>query len=205
MSELTLSGLDRKVAELRQVLAQRDPLLLARTSGAAFSDGLLRLAVWQRVVAVDPADYVVRDAATGAALDLLTQALVAYYLHTADGTRPAGRWIAFTELPEGRFYTRAFQGYTGQKLARAFLEDQQRFAAAAVRLGGEAESFADVAYRFLALPHVPVLAVCWLGDDDFPSSYQLLFDAHLHHQLPTDGCAILGSMLSGRLLHEAGY
>jgi hypothetical protein len=69
-----------------------------------------------------------------------------------------------------------------------------------VRLGGVTEDFADVSFRFQALPYVPVLAVCWQGDEDFPSSYQLLFDAHTPSHLPTDGCAILGSMLTRRLI-----
>ncbi|MFN2105113.1 MAG: DUF3786 domain-containing protein [Candidatus Promineifilaceae bacterium] len=42
-------------------------------------------------------------------------------------------------------------------------------------------------------------AVCWLGDEDFPTSYRILFDRSIEHHLPTDACAILGSMLTTRL------
>jgi hypothetical protein len=44
--------------------------------------------------------------------------------------------------------------------------------------------------------------VTWEGDEDFPSTYQILFDAAVSHHLPTDACAILGSILTHRLTAE---
>lgn len=195
-----MTGLAEKVATLRTELSQRDTAVLAKTCGAKLVDGRLRLKVWQTAVTLDPVDFIARYPESGEVLDPLTQALLAYYLHRSDGTLPANSWIAFTELPDGRFYTQAFQGYTGQELARHFGEEVERFEETAVRLGGQPESFANAAFRFQVLPPVPVLAVCWLGDEDFPASYKLLFDAHTAHHLPTDACAIMGSMLTRRLL-----
>ncbi|MBX3056210.1 MAG: DUF3786 domain-containing protein [Anaerolineae bacterium] len=86
------------------------------------------------------------------------------------------------------------------ELAQAFGEDVPRFTATAVTLGGQSESFADVAFSFQPLPLVGILVVCWLGDEEFPTAYQILFDAHISHHLPTDACAILGSMLTRRFL-----
>lgn len=194
------SGLARRVAELRTELCQREVADLAETCGATVEDGRLQMKVWGTAVTISAPEFVVRDAGTGEALDPLTQALVAYYLHTADGTPPANHWIAFTELPNGRFYTQAFQGYTGRELAQAFGNDIDRFRETAVAFWGTAVTFADAAFRFQALPRVPVLVVCWQGDEDFPPSYKILFDAQTPHYLPTDACAILGSMLTRRLL-----
>ncbi len=132
----------------------------------------------------------------------MTQALLAYYLSTSDGMRLTGEWIAFTVLPNGRFYTNAFQGYTGNKLARVFENDVAVFGETAVSIGGQAVEFADAAFRFQILPHVAVLVACWMGDEDFPPSYKVLFDANTSHHLPTDACAIIGSMLTGKLLKQ---
>ena len=200
MSERTLTGLAGRVQELRADLAQRDLSTLVSACGATVVDGRLQMKVWGTAVVLSAPEFVVRDAETGEALDPLTQALVAYYLHTADGAPPADHWIAFTELPHGRFYTQAFQGYTGRELAQTFGNDVVRFRETAVALGGTAVTFADAAFRFQALPRVPVLVVCWQGDEDFPPSYKILFDAQTPHYLPTDACAILGSMLTRQLL-----
>jgi hypothetical protein len=126
--------------------------------------------------------------------------MLAYYFYTADGTPPSGTWISFSELPDGKFYTAAFQGYTGNELAKAFGNDLPTFEAAAKKLGGRKETFADVAYAFRALPQVSLLAAGWAGDEDFPPSYRILFDAHSGHQTTADACAILGSTLTRRLI-----
>jgi hypothetical protein len=43
----------------------------------------------------------------------------------------------------------------------------------------------------------------WLGDEDFPSTCQILFDAAAGHYLPSDAYAILGSTLTRRLIKVA--
>ena len=44
--------------------------------------------------------------------------MILYYLSYADGTPLADRWIGYRELPDGTFYSQAFQGYSGDRLAR---------------------------------------------------------------------------------------
>lgn len=200
MSRDAETGLLRRLGELRAGLSQQDLVELARRCGAELADGCLRMPYWEQLVIIDPADFVARDHLRGVALDQLQQAVIAYYLFTCDGTPPAHAWIAFSELPDGRFYAQAFQGYTGAVLARELGEDVARFAGAAGASGGRQLPFADAAFRFQILPNVPILVACWLGDEDFPSSYKILFDANTAHHMPTDGCAILGSMLTRRLL-----
>lgn len=190
--------LARRIAELHAGLRPRDAVALARRTGARLEAGCLTLPVWGTAVSCTPPDFTPR-AAGGAAVDLMTQALLAYYFTQSDGTLLTGSWIAFTELPDGQFYTAAFQGYTGQQLARAFGNDLQAFAAAAVAAGGHSRPFADRAFVFDVLPRVRVLAAAWQGDDDFPPSYRVLFDANTPRHLPTDACAIVGSTLARRL------
>jgi hypothetical protein len=131
-------------------------------------------------------------------------ALLLYYFHTADGTPLSGRWISFSDLPDGRFYNQAFQGYTGRELSRAFGLDPEGFQRAAMRAGGTPQDFGDLAFKFPILPYVAFLAVLWRGDEDFPSSCQILFDASAPHSLPTDACAVAGSLLTRRLLAARG-
>lgn len=132
----------------------------------------------------------------------LDQALLMYYLTTADGAPLTGNWISFSELQDGRFYIQAFQGYTGQELARAFEDDRFAFEQAAQALGGTPFPLGDAAYAFQALPKTPLLAVYWQGDEDFPASCQVLFDSAANHYLPTDAYAILGSTLTRRLIRH---
>ncbi len=196
------TGLPGRIAELRRVLGERETAVLATNTGAIQSENGLHLMVWGQPALITVPGFVARDADTGQELDMMTQALLAYYFFTSNGTAPANTWIAFTELPNGRFYTNAFQGYTGQKLVRAFGNDVVGFGETAVAVGGSPVEFADAAFQFQTLPKVSVLVACWLGDEDFPPSYKLLFDANISYHLPTDACAIIGSMLTSKLLKQ---
>jgi Domain of unknown function (DUF3786) len=126
-----------------------------------------------------------------------------YYLSHADGTPLSDRWISFSELPDGKFYNQAFQGYTGKRLAQVFKDDRQSFERAAANQGGVRLVHGDASFMFTALPRVPLMAAFWQGDEDFPSNSQILFDAAASHYLPTDAYAILGSTLTQRLVSSS--
>ncbi|MCP5095573.1 MAG: DUF3786 domain-containing protein [Chloroflexi bacterium] len=191
--------LTSRVDVLRAELAQQSALVLAAMSGAKLVKDEIQLRMWGKQVKISVPAFVACDV-EGQQFDPLTQAMLVYYLHTADGTEPSHEWMAFTELADGRFYTHAFQGYTGNELTKQFGDNMEVFRETAVLLGGTAVHFADVAFRFQILPRVALLVACWLGDDDFLTSYRVLFDTAVNHYLPTDGCAILGNMLTRRLM-----
>lgn len=197
--------LSQRIAQLHASLRDADPLLLSARAGAAYDhqEHAFRLPVWENEVLISFPDFVARDAASGRPVNAFVQALIAYYFCTADGTPPAGRWISFSELPDGIFYVQAFQSYTGRELGRHFGNDVAAFSWAAEKCGGDAIALGDAAYVFQVLPRVVLATVAWQGDEDFPPSYRLLFDAAVDHYLTTDACAVLGSALTRRLLREA--
>jgi hypothetical protein len=206
------TNLAARLSTLREALAGQDPAQLAARAGARYDEistspgstgqarGNLHLPVWGREVEIPFPALQAVWLDTGQPLGLLEQSLLAYYFTLTDGSPPENRWIAFSELPDGRFYARAFQGYTSPPLASAFQDNLASFSQAAEATGGQPEALGDAAFVFPALPRVPVLVVAWAGDEDFPTQYQVLFDASAPHHLPTDGCAILGSALVRRLV-----
>lgn len=199
----------RRVEELRQALRQRDPAQLAANTGATLSQlpgdqSEFHLPLWGQPMRLTFPALTAHAGQNQAALPSFQLAMLLYYFATAqrapDGSALENQWISFADLPDGRFYNQAFQGYTGQELARGFENDLPAFEQAATQLNGVRQPIGDAAFSFSALPRVPILAVYWLGDEDFPASGQLLFDASASRYLPTDACAILGSMLTSRLL-----
>lgn len=203
------SHLQQRTAELHEALRLHDPQILAQRTGAAYvlvdeGQGAFHLAYWDRQLALTYPEFDARDGRTGQILGPLDQAMLAYYFALSDGTPETGLWISFSDLPDGRFYAQAFQSYTGHELAKVMAGDEAGFAAAATTVYGQelpaGGGLGDRAFAFRALPYVSLLVVCWLGDEDFPASYRLLFDSAVKHHLSTDACAILGSGLTRRLL-----
>lgn len=210
-SDPPLDGLTGRVAELRLRLQSSDPAQLSDRCAVEYlpldavqSRGEFRLEIWGRPTRVSYPEMVAWDALNDQELPTYLQAMLLYYFATCDGTPASGQWIAFSELPDGRFYTQAFQGYTGVPLAQAFGEDLMAFSQAAEACLGERRyAFGDIAYAFQALPRVALLVVFWQGDEDFSSTCQVLFDSSVSHFLPTDACAILGSHIARQLIKAA--
>jgi len=94
--------------------------------------------------------------------------LIHHLLHT-DGARPADRWVSFRELPDGLFYAQAFAGHAEGELAARLGMALDGFRAACTTLGGSPLDLADAAYRFEALPRLPLAVLLWAGDDEFPA------------------------------------
>ncbi len=199
------------VAGARATLREVTPGKLALRSGCTQDDdGSFRLTFFWTDYVISGGDFTVRRAGTDArglersAPSSFTQSLILTYLATADGTTPSSRWIGFRELPAGMFYVQAFQGYSGGRLVRELKGGIAAFRRAAEALGGEPLEIGDAGYVFTVLPRVHMALVYWQGDEEFPSQARVLFEDTAAHYMPTDGLAILGSQLVGRILKAAG-
>jgi len=188
-----------KVVELREELRPRDPRAMAYKCGMEFGDGVLCARFYGEPYVISFPDLVARVAATNQVCGLNRTAMFLYYLQTADGAPLAGKWIAFRDLPGGMFYHQAYQGYSGNRLAKAIDNRIGVFERAAKNLGGMKLDLGDAAFAFDALPRVRVAAVYYAGDEDFPATANVLFDESASHYLPTDALAGVGSALVDRL------
>lgn len=202
-SRLENSSLTERMLELRSTLQLRDPDLIAARSGVSylrfgpdrgeFHIPFLGKAVtftWPNLIGYSDTDNESPP---------IIQALLLYYLLTADGTALTGNWVSFADLPDGRMYNAAYQGYSGDEIVKTFGFDLPAFGSACLKAGGKPVEIGSASYVIQALPNLPLLATYWLGDEDFPSACKILFDSSAAHYLPIDGCAIAGSMLTKKL------
>jgi hypothetical protein len=192
-----------KVTEIREALEGIPPQEIAWRSGATLQGDRLYLQMLFQPYEIDVASFVVTRPG-GQELPSFFQSLVLSYLQTADGAPLADRWISFRELPNGGFYHRAFQGYAPDRLTNRWGFDADGFSAACRALGGIRLDLGDAGFALRVLPRINMAAVYWLGDEDFPSRASVLFDANAHHYMVTDGLAILGSQLVGKILAAGG-
>ena len=122
--------------QLNGIQSQMMPEALAERTGTQFvvetgNSGKYIFEILEQEVCLVYPEWVVKDSLSNKDLPPTTQALVLFYFITADGTSPDGRWISFSNLPDGRFYNPAYQGYTGGELAKNFQNDLEAFGKAA--------------------------------------------------------------------------
>jgi len=207
-TEVTHSKPDALLPFIKQARAQlkeADPVVLAARSGAQHKGldkerGELRLTLWGQGYVVIYPDFIAHEEESGEICSSRRQGLFLHYLRTADGKPLADRWVSLREIEGGQFYHRAFQGYSGDRVAKRFGNDIEAFRQAAERAGGERRELGDAAYSFQALPRVPLVVVYWEGDEEFSPTAQVLFDASAGHYLPVDLLSALGSELCDRII-----
>jgi len=196
--ESMLQSLDR----LREDVRIKKPQVVASHCDAIFQEEKLNFTYWGNAITIQWPDLEAFDS-DGESLSVFDTAMLIFYLRTADGTPMADRWIGFRELKDGAFYNQAFQGYSGNRVAGTFGKKPDLFDEAAKSLGGwRLAALADHAFAFQPLPCIRLAAALWPGDDEFPSKASILFDASASHYMTTDGLALLGSGLTGRLIKQ---
>jgi Domain of unknown function (DUF3786) len=202
--ELASQALLNRASDLRKELITVKPVILAHHTGAELkksTDGEMDFSflIFNKEVRLSYPSFIAFDA-NNSELPFFLQALILYYFATSNGTSLSGNWVSFADLPDGRMYSQAFQGYSGDQVAKAIGSDISGFHDCCEKAGGRLLGIADAAYLFQALPRMPLILAYWQGEDEFPSSCKVLFDSAACNYLPIDGCAIIGNLLVKNVL-----
>ena len=136
-------------------------------------------------------------------VSLVTRILLLHYLIRADGYPLAGKWAAYKDIPGGLLYAGVFARRVTEPLQRRFGRSARLFRETGSRYGGESVEVGDASFILYAFPRVPLQYVLWEGDEEFPPSLQLLFDASVDHYLTLEDIVVLGQVTAGRLINRS--
>jgi hypothetical protein len=199
-----LESMLRQLDVLRTEIMATQPSRLAVNCGGTLENQQIRLTYWGTPVGISWPDLKAWRLVDGLECSVYDAGMLLYYLREADGTAIADRWIGYRELPGGSFYSQAFQGYSGDRLARTFGERPEVYSQTAHTLDGiPLTALPGVAFAFLPLPRIRLATILYPGDEEFAARASVLFDAAASHYMTTDGLALLGAGLVGRLI-QAG-
>ena len=186
----------KALAELNQIT----PSITAAKSGCKFEQGMFRIPFFDRKFVIQFPKVMVEEYGQSTPPPKIIQLVLFHYLLTADGTQVADDWIGYRQLPATGLFEQRFYKLALRPLVSAFGQDLEGFRLAALSLGGVPMSrTGDASFRFLALPHIPVACILYLGDEEMPPSVNILFDASVPHYLPTEDITFLGSYLTSTL------
>ncbi len=136
-------------------------------------------------------------------VSLVTRVILLHYLIHADGSPLTGKWVGYKDIRGGLLYAGVFARRVTEPLVRTFGRSAGLFQEAGLRSGGKPACVGDASFTLFALPRIPLQFVLWEGDEEFPPSVQVLFDASVDHYLPLEDVVVLGQMAAGRLIHRS--
>jgi hypothetical protein len=83
-----------------------------------------------------------------------------------------------------------------QPLLHAFDNNIEGFKKAGLALGGITMTrTGDAAFKFMALPKIPMACIFYQGEEGIPSAVNILFDAAAAEYLPTEDLSLVGVYL----------
>ncbi len=198
----------RALALARERLADKLPTLVTARAGVTYSPetqdrGVFEAPFLGRTYRITSPSGDIVDVESGQAPNHAASLILLHYLAQADGTPPAGEWVAFRELPDGMIYHSAFVARVEPGLVGVFGQRSELLLASGRALGGMPLDLGDAAVSVDVLPHIRLACIIHLGDDEFPPAANVLFDAAAWHHLPTEDLAVLGGLFVGALCKAA--
>jgi hypothetical protein len=136
-------------------------------------------------------------------VSLVTRVLLLHYLIRSDGSPLTGKWVGYKDIAGGLLYAGVFARRVTEPLVRKFGNSAKWFGEIGKRFGGEPRDVGNASFILHAFPFIPLQYVLWEGDEEFPPSVQLLFDASVGHYLSLEDIVVLGQMSTGRLIHQS--
>jgi len=195
-------GLDAAYQKARKDLKSINPYVVASMSGVSFEEGRFTFPFFNRSLLIHHPVVKVEEVGTDTPPPQWLEILLMHYLITADGTPVSGMWINYRHLPGAQLFERRFDKMATTRLVHSFGNDAERFRRACLSIGGTPMSRSgDAAFRFLALPKIPMGCILYLGDEDVHPSVAVLFDSAASHYLPTEDLSRLGAYLATALIN----
>lgn len=178
----------------------RDIGALARESLSMLSDdGRLLLRLMDRECVVDVRSRAITFSDDGSAMKPHVQVLVLHYILGSGRGDPTGDMVTFREFPGGALYFPAYKKRTLDLLVSRFGADPEALRRAGELMGAVPLGKATVAFRARFLPKLDVDVLMWIGDDEVPSSANILFDSCAGRMLSTEDVTVVAGVLCSRL------
>lgn len=185
VEQLNQVDLDER-CQILDIEAPQDGVLPLRAFGINWQ---LRQSDWQLV-----------NADTGAPAKPGDRILVLHYLLHESPIKLANDLVSFRVLPGGQFYWQPFLSRTVNPLLKRIGNDLELLRNHLQRFDWESVEMGDFGARIHALGKFFITLVYHLGDDEFPPTANVLFNANIQQVFVTEDVAVLASRVCLGLL-----
>ena len=158
-------------------------------------DGIIKLRAFGTDMMLRLSDYQLILADSGQPAKISDRILVLHYLLCDLPIVGTDELISFRQMDSGQFYLPAFLSRSVRPLAERIGNDLAMLKRNLDRLDWEPVSLGDLGARIHAVGKVFVTLVYRLGDDEFPASADILFDANIKRVYSTEDAAVLASRI----------
>ena len=188
----------------KEELTGKNPDLIASFSGAVIhrdkQDKIwFSLCFLNKEIIISWPELEFTDKDTKQGLPIQQKILLLHYLYgtfSLKGPAVTGEWIAFQDVPDGKFYLGAFFKRAKDPLVKTFGTHPEILTEIATRAyNADPYDYGDFSVVVQALPLVPVALILWKCDEEFPPEGNVLFDRTISEIFSAEDIAWLAGMV----------
>ena len=190
-------GLDNAYIKAVESMSRVDPRAAALAGGVEYREDRFIIPLFDRTYTVHFPSCETAQIGSCNHVPGVVEVILLHYLIHAEGAAVSGNWISYRQLPGAKLFEQRFINMVIHPMLDCFDNDVNSFREAAQALGGQVmKTSGDAAFRFNALPRLPIACIFNKGEGDIPSAASILFDDSASHYLPTEDLSILGGIMS---------
>lgn len=190
------AALEKAVREMKGIT----PYAVASKSGTDYDGKRFRVPFFNRVFLVHYPEVKIIEEGKSAPVPQYLEIILLHYLLQSRGVAVVDEWISYRQLPGAILFERRFVQMAVNPLLRAFDNNVEGLKKAGLALGGiPITRTGDAAFKFTALPKLPLACIFFQGEEGIPSSVNILFDASAPEYLPTEDLSLVGVYLVNAL------
>lgn len=171
-----------------RLLAEADPAVICRQKRCRFfpETGDYQLRLWGLDYRIDRQRREIVTVGNAPAPHPYFNVFIVSYLLLDREIAPVGEWVSEKDFPGGATFFRGPHLLPTALVAERYQDDLAAFSSRCRELGGLELAMADRAFSFTITPDIPVAALYWSGDLDFPAEAKILYDRSLIGVLALD-------------------
>lgn len=129
----------------------------------------------------------------GDTLDTMSHMMIYSYLSCLKKeAKPSGTMVSLQGIKKSAVFDAAFRRNPTKELVDSVADKLELFEKKVRAYGGFIEDSGDFAVSFFAFPEVKITYVFWIGDDEFESNINILFDLNITEFVHPESVVILG-------------
>ncbi len=130
----------------------------------------------------------------GPELGIVEKILIVHYLMKAQDRELDKQWISFKEIPGGNVYYDAFYKRAIKPLKDSFGNSLEDFCRITQELGWRKGNIGNASAVCSVFPTLPIAYIIWQGDEEIPSTSNILFDSSAPDILSTEDLVVAASL-----------
>ncbi len=187
----------------RENLRKLEPQTISERSLCKYLNDCFRIESFGQLIEITyPEGQIITQGSNNPALD--QRLLLLNYLSYSKNVPFSGQWVSYRDLPHGNVFYLNIKKNVINALGDFFSSCNNVILRQSLTEGGFTllPAKADIAAKGFFTPRIPILLQFWEGEEDIPSTCQILFDSTITEQMHIEDSAALCGIIKNQVISQ---